>query len=313
MVEKTKKVLIWGALIIIVGFISYVGFLFLKANNTLEQIYTPIMAEENDNTEIGDKVVSAEQPISILLLGIDSEGGLKGNRSDTIILMTMNPTTHRTTLLSIPRDTRTQIIGKGTVDKINHAHAFGGPQMTIDTVENLLDTKIDYFASINMNGFKDIVDIFNGVTVTNDFAFSYGGYDFPTGEITLNGDEALAYARMRKEDPKGDLGRNERQKQIIGSLMSKAANVSSVTKAEEILDIIGNNVKTNAQISDMKILQQYYIQSKEQTETIELTGQGKIINDIWYFIVDEESRQKVSQRIKEELLSGAETSKNFTY
>lgn len=295
-----KKVLVSLLVIIIVGSASYAGYIFLKANNTLEQIYIPIVSGDKGGIETNDEIESVQQPISILLLGIDGEG-LEGNRSDAIILMTMNPTTGKTTLLSIPRDTRTQIIGRGTVDKINHAHAFGGPQMTIDTVEDLLDIKIDYFGSVNMKGFKDTVDVFNGVTVSNDFAFSYDGHDFPTGEITLNGDEALAYVRMRKEDPRGDIGRNERQKQVIGSLMTKAATISSITKAEEILNIIGNNVKTNAQLSDLKRLQQYYIQSKEQIEAIELKGKGEVINNIWYFIVNEESRQGVSQKIKVEL------------
>lgn len=292
------------------GFLGYSGYIALKANDTLEQIHIPIVSDKI--SDIKDKEeVAVERPISILLLGLDGESGIQGSRSDAIILMTMNPKTNKTTLLSIPRDTRTEIIGKGKLDKINHAHAFGGPQMTIDTVENLLNVDIDYFASVNMKGFKDTIDVFNGVTVINDFEFSYDGHYFPTGEITLNGEEALAFARMRKEDPRGDLGRNERQKQIISSLMSKAASISSVTKAEEILDIIGDNVRTNAQLSDIKILQQIYSKSNGQTEMFELTGQGQKVNGIWYFIVDEEIRQQVSQRIKEELTPAP--SDEFTY
>src|SRR5690606_29205840 len=104
-------------------------------------------------------------------------------------------------MVSIPRDTRTEIIGKGFQDKINHAYAFGGPEMAIDTVENFLDIPIDYFVQVNMESFKDIVDAVGGVTVNNSFSFNAGGYTFNEGQISLNGAEALAYSRMRYEDP----------------------------------------------------------------------------------------------------------------
>lgn len=314
--KKIKKVILVFLLIVILSAATYFGYLYFKTKNTLEDIYVPIISNSNEQKASKEKPieekVSVEKPISVLLLGVDGEGN-KGSRSDTMIVMTMNPTTGKTTMLSIPRDSRTEIVGKGKDDKITHAHAFGGPQMAIDTVENLLDIQIDYFASVDMKGFKEVVDIFDGVTVTNDLAFSYDGHTFAVGEITLNGEEALAYARMRKEDPRGDLGRNDRQKQIIEALMSKAAKISSVSKVEEILDMVGNNVRTNAQLSDMSTLQQYYAESNEQTEVLNLTGYGQKINGIWYFILDETVKQQVKEKLKEELSPETVTKENFVY
>lgn len=73
------------------------------------------------------------------------------------------------------------------MDKINHSYAFGGTQMTVDTVENFLDVPVDYFVKVNMESFRDVVDTLGGITVNSTFAFSYDGYSFGKGEITLNG------------------------------------------------------------------------------------------------------------------------------
>ncbi len=108
-------------------------------------------------------------------------------RSDTLIILTVNPNKESIQMVSIPRDTRTEIIGKGFEDKINHAYAFGGPEMTMDTVEHFLDIPIDYFVQLNLESFTEIVDSVGGVTVTNSLPFSSDGYYFDKGTITLDG------------------------------------------------------------------------------------------------------------------------------
>lgn len=177
-------------------------------------------------------------------MGVDERDGDKG-RADTLIYMTVNPKTNTTDMVSIPRDTYTKIIGKGTMDKINHSYAFGGTQMTVDTVENFLDVPVDYFVKVNMESFRDVVDTLGGITVNSTFAFSYDGYSFGKGEITLNGKEALAYTRMRKEDPRGDFGRQDRQRQVIQGIINKGANISSITKFGDMFKVVEDNVKTN--------------------------------------------------------------------
>jgi polyisoprenyl-teichoic acid--peptidoglycan teichoic acid transferase len=111
-------------------------------------------------------------------------------------------------MLSIPRDTRTEIVGKGTIEKINHAYAFGNEEMAMKTVENFLDIPIDYYIKVSMEGFKDIVDAVGGITVNNDLDFTQDGYHFPKGQVNLDGKKALAFTRMRHEDPRGDFGAN---------------------------------------------------------------------------------------------------------
>ena len=96
-------------------------------------------------------------------------------------------------MLSIPRDTRTEIIGHNSVDKINHAYAFGGVPMAVNTVEHFLDIPIDYYVFINMEGFLQIIDTIGGVTIDNDMDLTYNSYHYPKGEITLDGDKALIF------------------------------------------------------------------------------------------------------------------------
>ena len=167
---------------------------------------------------------------------------------DSIIIMTVNPQKKSMDMLSIPRDTRVEIVGKGIDDKINHAYAFGGVEMSMNTVEKFLDIPIDYYVQMNMDGFKDIVDSVGGVTVNNDLDFNHDGHHFAKGELSLKGAEALSYARMRYDDSRGDFGRQMRQRQVIQGVINKGANISALWKYDDMLKALSNNVETNLTI-----------------------------------------------------------------
>ncbi len=156
-------------------------------------------------------------------MGIDTGdlGRVDQGRSDTMMVATVSPEDQQTTIVSIARDTYVDIVGHGTKDKINHAYAFGGPAMSMDTVQKYLDIPVDHYISINMAGLKELVDAVGGIEVNNDLTFSQDNYDFTIGKITLDGDQALAYSRMRHEDPNGDYGRQERQRKIVEELLRK--------------------------------------------------------------------------------------------
>src|SRR4051812_26344789 len=204
-------------LLLLIGGGIYGSTVYKSFKNAVAAMHQPM---EREKSEKRAEPVSLKEkdPFSVLMLGVDEREGDSG-RSDTMIVLTVNPTNNSVKMLSIPRDTRTEIIGKGNDDKINHAYAFGGVPMAVDTVENFLDIPIDYYMQINMEGFKEIVDAVGGVTVQNDLNFSVENYKYPIGEIKLTGDEALNYARMRYEDPRGDFGRQMRQRQIIQAVI----------------------------------------------------------------------------------------------
>src|SRR5699024_7279519 len=138
------------------------------------------------------------ETVNILLLGVDERSGDKG-RSDTLILLSLNPKSKSMTMMSIPRDTYVNIPDHG-MDKINHAYAFGDAGLSVRTLENTFDLPVHYYAKVNMEGFVQGIDALGGVTVHNDTTFSQGGADFSEGNIHLDGEKALKYIRMRKND-----------------------------------------------------------------------------------------------------------------
>ncbi len=152
-------------LLLVIG--SILGFtIFRTVSKSVNNMYKPL---DIDSKQLLPSV--SQDPISILLLGVDERPGDIG-RSDTMIVITVNPETETSTMMSIPRDTRAFISSKNTYDKINAAYAYGGVGETAQTIERFLNIPIDYYVKVNMDGFKDIVDAVGGVTVNNPFAFT---------------------------------------------------------------------------------------------------------------------------------------------
>lgn len=296
--KKWVKVTLIVTGILLIGLAAYLFSVYHSLQDAIDTMHQPIREQSDKRNE---KVTLKEKdPFSVLLLGVDEREGDRG-RSDTMIVLAVNPNTQSIKMISIPRDTKTEIIGHGTVDKINHAYAFGGVEMSIDTVEHFFDIPIDYFVQINMEGFQDIVDAVGGVTVVNDLDFSYGGDHFPEGTITLNGDEALNFARMRKEDPRGDFGRQLRQRQIIEAVIKEGASLSTLTNYGDIFEALGENVRTNLKFNEMITIQQNYGQAAKNIEQTQIKGQGDMSTGVYYYIVSDEERLSLQSMLKEQL------------
>ena len=211
----------------------YAYSVFKSLTNAVDTMHQPIEREKSEKrTE--EITLTKQDPFSVLVLGVDEREGDSG-RSDTMIVLTVNPNQNSIKMLSIPRDTRTEIVGHGTVDKINHAYAFGREEMSIATVENLLDIPIDYYVKVNMEGFQDIVDAVGGIQVNNELDFTNGGHHYKTGLITLDGEEALSFVRMRYDDPNGDFGRQERQRQVIQGVVHRVLVLALLLGSEAFL------------------------------------------------------------------------------
>lgn len=286
-------------LIVLVG-IGVYGFTIYKSlTDTVETMHQPIDREISQK-RLEKITLEKKDPFTVLMLGVDERVGDRG-RSDTIIVLAVNPNNQSVKMLSIPRDVRTKIVGHGTVDKINHAYAFGDVKMAMETVENFLDIPIDYYLKINMEGFKDIVDAVGGVTVNNDLDFTSNGKHFKKGTINLNGDKALAFSRMRYEDPNGDFGRQHRQRQIIEAIIHEGASLSTLTNFGDIFNALGKNVKTNLNFNEMVDIQRNYKDASHQIDQISLSGQGTMIDGIYYILVPEKERMRVQGILKKQL------------
>jgi polyisoprenyl-teichoic acid--peptidoglycan teichoic acid transferase len=288
---------IFAVLIVAVG--AYAFTVYHSLTSAVETMHSPLDRTKSDKrTE--EVSLNKAQPFSVALLGVDERTNDRG-RSDSIIVMAINPNTNSVKMVSIPRDTRTEIIGKGTVDKINHAYAFGGVKMSLNTIENFLDIPIDYYVKINMEGFKDIVDSVGGVTVQNDLDFTSDGAHFSKGTLTLNGDRALKYARMRHEDPRGDFGRQMRQREIIKAVIHEGASVSSLTNFGDIFSALGNNVKTNLTFNEMVTIQSKYRGASKSIDQIEMKAQGAMINGISYQLISNDEKSRIQEILKKQL------------
>lgn len=295
--RKWPKYLLIGFLLLLVAGGIYAYSVYSNFTTTLDTMHEPVEREQPsvERTEIVE--FDQQDPFSVLLLGVDEREDDRG-RSDTMVVMTVNPETQSTKMVSIPRDTYTEIIGRGTTDKINHAYAFGGIEMSMNTTENLLDIPIDYVVQVNMEGFEDIVDAVDGVTVNNSLAFD----NFPEGEIELNGEQALDYVQMRKQDPRGDFGRQDRQKQVIQGIMRKGASINSLWNYKDIFDALGQNVRTNMTFDEMVDVQRNYQDAVTNVDQMIVEdGYGETINGIWYYMMDDAELAEIQSTLKEHL------------
>ncbi|MEC1525880.1 LytR family transcriptional regulator [Neobacillus niacini] len=297
--RKWLRVLLTILIILIAAVGAYSFSVYNSLTNAVDTMHSPLEREKSDKRTEEVSLKEAE-PISVALLGVDQRENDKG-RSDTIIILTVNPNTNSVKMLSIPRDTRVEIVGRGKSDKINHAYAFGGVEMSLNTIEEFLDIPIDYYVQINMEGFQDIVDAVGGVTVENDLDFTIDGRHYAKGTLNLNGDRALYYARMRHEDPRGDFGRQMRQRQVIQAVINKGASLSSLTNYGDIFSALGNNVKTNLTFDEMVTIQSKYKGAINAIEQIEMNAQGAMINNVSYQIISDEEKQRVQNILKENL------------
>ncbi|MEJ9211653.1 LCP family protein [Bacillus smithii] len=304
MVKKLLKILSIIVVLIVLSGGGYAYYLYHSAKEAADKMHQNIPF---DNGRGQSDKTKKSKPISILLMGVDERKNDRG-RSDTMIVMTLNPQKEKMQMVSIPRDTRTNIVGKGTMDKINHAYAFGGTKMAINTVEQFTGIPIDYFIRINMEALSGLVDAVGGITVDNhldwyDEGYYKKGYHYKKGKIELDGPKALGYVRMRHLDPNGDFGRNQRERQVITAILHKATSISSVTHYQDILNTLGNNVKTNLTFQDMMNIRANYRSCLSNVENYEIKGTGQKINGIYYLIVPDEEKAKVTHMLKENLQS----------
>ncbi|MDR0268329.1 LCP family protein [Paenibacillus sp.] len=261
-------------------------------------------AGKDSKVQTGAVAVTAslkeKKPFTVLILGVDQRENDRG-RSDAMVFLTVNPAKQNILMFNIPRDTRTEIIGHNTVDKINHAYAFGGVNMSVKTVEHLLDYPVDYYIRVNMEGFAHLIDSIGGIEVNNPFAFYYEGHQFDQGDLKLTGEEALLYSRMRYDDPRGDMGRNTRQRQILKELINSSLRIANVVKIDSLLADVRDSVKTDITFDDMKTFLTDYRPDIKQIDQDEISGQGQRINGIWYYLVSDKEKSRVHNLIKEHM------------
>ena len=186
---------------------------------------------------------AAKGALNYVLLGSDSRNPDEGNgRSDSILVAHLNRDRTKAYLISFPRDMWVPIPGYGR-NKINAAYAFGGPKLTVRTLEGLLDTRMDHVVMIDFAGFIQLTEDLGGVTVPNKTAFRSHGFSYPKGQITIKGEEALWFVRERKQLPGGDFDRAENQRNVVRAILAKALSPAVVANPARFSRIVGGLAK----------------------------------------------------------------------
>ncbi len=305
-------------LLIIVGIGGYLGF---KVYDTAKQSYSEL-DRENGMSDLRDsKVDIGNEPISILLLGIEnysSDG--KGGRADTQIVLTLDPKTKDVTMTTIPRDTKVEISGEKVgaeyagSHKINAAYTYGylthygAKKLAVETAEDLLGIPIDKYVAVDFDGFHDIVDAIGGVQVDVKYPFwekNYYSKDriyFDKGMTEMNGEEALAFVRMRKRDINTVYSRDERQRQFIKATVDEIKSGDTIFEINKISDVLKDNVETNLKPGEILALQRKFPSlSSTAIETKEIKGTISEGGGPSYFIPDLNQLEVLKKELRDSL------------
>lgn len=224
-------------------------------------------SKEMKNQDYIESSGSVENPFTILLMGVDSASdGLNANAAfngDTLMLITFNPHTLNATVFSIPRDTYVPIAClNGDSSKINSSAAYG-TKCVINTVENLVDIKIDYYVKINFKGVVDLVNTLGGIDVTVPNGIKFCEQDsnrshaanvlqcIESGPQHMDGEKALAFARHRKTLPAGDFQRVQHQQLVVEGIANSAKNLKNINDFYGVLDAVSRNMDTNMTTKEM--------------------------------------------------------------
>jgi len=221
-------------------------------------------------------------------------------RADTIVFLSISPKTKDVLILSIPRDTRVEIPGRG-MDKINHAYAFGGEKLISKTVSSFLDVPIHFYAVADFIGFVNIIDELGGVEIDVEKEMYYvdkaGGVEinlYP-GKQILDGEKALQYIRFR-HDKLGDLGRIKRQQKLALAVIKKMISFDSITKIPQISEGMKGYIETNIKAQDAIAFANLFRginQEKFRVETVQ--SKPVYIEGVSYL---EPNVEEVQQRVK---------------
>lgn len=284
MTKKTFfiKLILWIIFTVLFIGATYGSFFIWKIN----KMENKIKINQNNNISLldtakslalSDRQINLKQSqknrINILLLGIAGTNKPGQNLTDTLMIVSINTKTNQLAMLSIPRDLYVDIPDANFKSKINSVYQYGLEQSPDDigkaiepiekTIKNITSLDIDYWAVMNFDGFRQVVDSIGGINITNKRDiydshypgpnYSYETFQLKKGFHHLDGATALKYARMRHDDPEGDFGRAKRQQQVLQAIKNKLFSTGTLLNAltiNKLFDALGNNLKTNIKLSE---------------------------------------------------------------
>lgn len=277
-IRKKSKIytrIIFGILLLI--YLIAVGFLGYYLNS-----FSSFINQVTTSSEIAtepEKIDVSKESFNIFLSGIDSRNGFQEKSlSDVNMVITVNPTTHQILLTGIPRDTYVWLHGieTDTRDKLTHAGVYG-VEMSLKTVEDLLDTKIDYYVKIDFGGLISLVDSLGGIDIYSDASFTTDGCHFNEGETkTVDGKCALAFARTRKAYYTGDIHRVQNQQDVVSAIINKVSQTPDlILKVPEILESLKGDMSTNIPVDTIYAMLNHQIDQMPNWKILRYNVDGK--------------------------------------
>ena len=263
--------------------------------------------EEDEETE----TVGREGVFIMYISGIDTYGSVSTkSRSDVNILAVVNTNTHQVLLVSTPRDYYVELsISNGVKDKLTHAGIYG-VSVSVDTLEMLYDTEIDYYFRINFTGFEELIDALGGITVYSQYSFSTGSYSFSSGYNYLDGTAALAFARERYSFASGDRQRGKNQMAVIEGVIDKLTSTAILNNFSGILEGLEGSFETNMPYSELSALvkQQLSDGGSWDVVTYSVDGTGTYsttysMNQSLYVMVPDESTVSTAKELINSVLA----------
>lgn len=309
--NSRKFYLILTIIVSCVLFLSGSGMLYY-INNHLVSISQDVFAAAGTSETMNDIIqplIQSKEPFNVLLLG----GDKVSNSSDTMMLANFDPETFNINIMSIPRDTRVFI--KSKERKINFAYANGGVDLAVQTVSELLDVNIKYYAFVDTSAFRKIIDILGGVDY---YVPANMDYDDPLqnlhihlkkGQQTLNGSQAEQYVRFRKPNrwtkelrefyDGSDLKRNVAQQNFIRELMRQKLTLQYLPKLTSVINTVFDNVNTNFTLNEVVKMTGYVSRfNAEKISFISMPGTTYDVSPYYYICDVKASREIMAESFK---------------
>lgn len=313
-------------LVVLLGIIGGIVFAMILGNvhKSVDKMYRSANVTKARNVT---DLLKAGKPFSMLVLGTDT-GALKRDRTgltDSMMIITVNPKTKTTTMMSIPRDIMVAIAGAESTfpQKLNAAFPIAGVGATITTLQNYLNVPIDFYVLVNMGGLEKLIDQVGGVQVVSPLTFTYtpeadttletfkyfkGKSQFEYAKdgknfksyTTMDGNAALSFSRMRYDDPQGDYGRQLRQRLVLQALLKKSASVSTLLN-DKFMASIATNVETDMTYNDLMNLAKKYMPATKNQVSEHMQGVGDMYAGVSYQMVPESEKQRVTNKLRQSL------------
>ncbi len=304
--RRWTRVALWGGLgfIVLLAVVAGGSYLWFRAEvagankRVSEEVRAALAATPTSDPAAQTEDTAPPSGMNLLLLGSDrrEDDDQEFGRSDTIMVVHVDPDRDYLSVLSLPRDLRVEIAGHGA-NKLNTAYGYGGPALTIKTVEALTGLDIDHYLEIGFAAFEDLTDSLGGVYIDVDRTYyndntEWENIDIPAGYQLLNGADALDYVRFR-HDRNADLGRMARQQRFLASVREQAMGWNLPFKLPGLVSALFDNVVTDLSANDVLKLAYWGVRlNGDRIRQITVMGETEVIDSTSFVILEEGALEK---------------------